>query len=68
MWILTRDKAASFILEEMVNMMNPLAESAFEDSLKKLAGLPVPPKSAYGKPLTGAELEFARSVWDVAIP
>jgi len=53
-------QGASFILEEMVNMMNPLAESAFEDSLKKLAGLPVPPKSAYGKPLTGAELEFAR--------
>jgi hypothetical protein len=53
-------QGASFILEEFVNMMNPIAENMFEDTMKKLAGLPVPPKSAYGKPLTAAELEFAR--------
>lgn len=53
-------EGASFILKELVNMMNPIAENVFEDTLRKLTGLPIPPKSTYGKPLTGAELEFAK--------
>jgi hypothetical protein len=47
------------VLEEVINMMNPLAETAFKDTMRKALDLRTFPKSEYGKKLTAREIEFA---------
>ena len=50
---------AERVLEEFVNVMNPVAETAFKDTMRKALGLRTFPKSEYGKRLAAREVEFA---------
>ena len=52
-------KGAERVLEEVVNMMNPMAETAFKDTMRKALGLRTFPKSEYGERLSAREVEFA---------
>lgn len=46
------------ILEELIDMMNPITETATEDLLKRMLGLRTIPKSEYGDTLSAREIEF----------
>ena len=52
-------EGAERVVEELVNTMNPVAETAFKDTMRKALGLRTFPKSEYGKRLNARELEFA---------